>query len=388
VEINQVPKRKSKSTPKHDRSFSEPSPLRRRPNNVNPPQNSVSEFENLLKSTTFLKDSSSPFPDKYSIDKEHAFLADYIAAGADETNPLHERYIALVKRKSQFSAMFSQSDKQQTEKAEFTAEHIQNPTLTKEPIDSEGELMLLHTVSANRLFSGRGHKNDATFHPISSAQSTAGSLGFLWNQTKTDNPYVDWALIRYERVTSEIVATMEQHIDQMQQLIQQYFQHGIVLSIMGSENPVKLTLRFGSPYGFALATYVNRFDYFVRLQKTLAHKGLLADDVVRQNIKTTSQKFRQIWQATNRFKTLLYSSELKGLCRADFKETASIAGRKRIQTAREIFGLVPATIFDCRFQPMHSRRSYRLTEHELLELRAIGKRIEDMEKTQLAEKTR
>ncbi|MDR2852913.1 MAG: TIGR03761 family integrating conjugative element protein [Burkholderiaceae bacterium] len=328
----------------------------------------------------FLTDEASPFRDKYSIAKEQAVLADYIASGAPEDDPLYDRYIELIDRKDQLDKMKSQY---QTELgADFSASHKEATGMRElgRLVDADDDSMEVHTLEAYRMFLGRRPEPGTLFPPIIGGKRTGAVLRSLWLMTGKDNPYADWALVRHEQSMEEVAARLDREISGAEESIAEQRKHGISLSILRNEKPAKLTLGWKSPYGFATATLINRFDYFIRLQKTLARKDLRTDDQVRKSIHEMTRIIRRVWQDTSRFDRGLSHEEVKDLCRADFVEGSDEAAGKRVEYARQVFGIVPAEIFTCALQPKHSRRGRRSTPQERALLQSIGLKLAQQEK--------
>lgn len=324
---------------------------------------------------TFEKEDGSPFADGYSIRGEENVLAEYIQAGASESDPRFDRYVELLDRRERLAQM--QSEHQERRGADPLV-----PISDAQAIDDLGMLiddgvdqMTIHTIEALRMFYGRAREPGSKVNPIIGGRRIAASLRNLWLLTANNNPYADWALVRYERGLQEVQEHLRGAIQQCEERMQQQRKLGLNYTVAASSNPVNVNLGFKSPYGYDISTLIVQYDYFVRLQKTLNRKSLQSDSQMRESLSIASRAILKVFYDTARFSRWLSRSEMADLNRADWIG-ADVQARKRIEFAMEVFGPVPAVIYKVEVAPSHSRRRYSLTDAERTVLQQVGAQLE------------
>ena len=325
----------------------------------------------------FLTDPKSPFADKYSIEQEEIFLDNYIVNGADEDDPLYERYIELIDRRDQFAKMQSAFKSDMGAGAMTSQAEAVGMRDLGQLIDDDDDTLEIHTREGYRMFIGRRRdpaKPDQP--PIIGGKLIGAALRSLWNMTSNDNPYADWALVRYEQASADVAVRLEREITAAVVLLNTQMKRGIRLSLLKSANTAKLRLGFRSPYGFAVVALINHFDYFVRLQKTLQRKDLCSDTQARKSIHEITRLIRKVWEDTNRFDRWLSRNEVKDLSRADFIDGADESAKKRVAFVTQMFSVVPAEIFTLQIQPKHTRRNHHDTPQERALLQSVGAKLE------------
>ncbi|KEH07103.1 hypothetical protein GY14_29890 [Delftia tsuruhatensis] len=330
---------------------------------------------------TFEKEDGSPFADGYSIRGEENVLAEYIQAGASESDPRFDRYVELLDRRERLAQM--QSEHQERRGADPLV-----PISDAQAIDDLGMLiddgvdqMTIHTIEALRMFYGRAREPGSKVNPIIGGRRIAASLRNLWLLTGNNNPYADWALVRYERGLQEVQEHLRGAIQQCEERMQQQRKLGLNYTVAASSNPVNVNLGFKSPYGYDISTLIVQYDYFVRLQKTLNRKSLQSDSQMRESLSIASRAILKVFYDTARFSRWLSRSEMADLNRADWIG-ADVQARKRIEFAMEVFGPVPAVIYKVEVAPSHSRRRYSLTDAERTVLQQVGAQLEAEEQAQ------
>jgi len=330
---------------------------------------------------TFEKEDGSPFADGYSIRGEENVLAEYIQAGATESDPRFDRYVELLDRRERLAQM--QSEHQERRGADPLV-----PISDAQAIDDLGMLiddgvdqMTIHTIEALRMFYGRAREPGSKVNPIIGGRRIAASLRNLWLLTGNNNPYADWALVRYERGLQEVQEHLRGAIQQCEERMQQQRKLGLNYTVAASSNPVNVNLGFKSPYGYDISTLIVQYDYFVRLQKTLNRKSLQSDSQMRESLSIASRAILKVFYDTARFSRWLSRSEMADLNRADWIGT-DVQARKRIEFAMEVFGPVPAVIYKVEVAPSHSRRRYSLTDAERTVLQQVGAQLEAEEQAQ------
>lgn len=330
---------------------------------------------------TFEKEDGSPFADGYSIRGEENVLAEYIQAGASESDPRFDRYVELLDRRERLAQM--QSEHQERRGADPLV-----PISDAQAIDDLGMLiddgvdqMTIHTIEALRMFYGRAREPGSKVNPIIGGRRIAASLRNLWLLTANNNPYADWALVRYERGLQEVQEHLREAIQQCEERMQQQRKLGLNYTVAASSNPVNVNLGFKSPYGYDISTLIVQYDYFVRLQKTLNRKSLQSDSQMRESLSIASRAILKVFYDTARFSRWLSRSEMADLNRADWI-SADVQARKRIEFAMEVFGPVPAVIYKVEVAPSHSRRRFSLTDAERTVLQQVGAQLEAEEQAQ------
>lgn len=333
------------------------------------------------KKMEFVTEQNSPFSDGYSIKGEEAVLADFLKMEfMDESDPRYERYVELDERKDRFEKM--QSRFQMRKGSDPVVEHAEYQGLATlgTLVDDDVDQMSIHTKEAYRMFMGRTREPGKDTAPIIGGKRIAAALKALWLLTGTDNPYADWALLRHEQTMVELHKRLARETKDAEALVAEQQKHGLRYSILKSANPKVLNLGFKSPYGYAVASLIVEFDYYVRLQKTMARKNLKSDDQVRQAITELTRFVRRVFNETARFDRWLMKDELKGLCRADFVASATPDVGKRVEFASGVFGVIPSEVYTCKLQPRHSRRRIQITPAERKLLSMIGSELERQEK--------
>ena len=324
----------------------------------------------------FAVDVDSPFPDGYSIEGETRALEPSMVDGVvPEGDPFRDRFLQLLERKKLLSEMESSdsADEGGSEAARDEGESTVRPARIVKSADAvnmgrlvdEGvDQMTLHTRQAYHLFMGRQADPAKNLYFIPGGRHVASALRLLWQMTRNDNPYADWALLRHEQLIGQIHKRLEAATVGALKNIEQAGERGLKFSILESASPVTLELGFRSPYGYAVAELITAYDYYVRLEKTLARKNLQSDKQVRNAIADITRRTRGIFNETSRFGRWLTNKEIQGLSRADFVPEAAEDARNRVRFVSGVFGMVPAEIFTGELQPRHSLRWNRLSQKE------------------------
>lgn len=305
----------------------------------------------------FETDENSPFPDKYSIEKEAVVLADLIDADIlDEADPRYPRLMLYEERIAVRNRMQEEYRlRAGAEKVVTVSEAIGMRSLGT-LVDDEPDTMTLHTKEAYRLFMGRARDPQGQYAQIVGGKRVAAALKSLWILSGNDNPYADWALLRHEELMKELSKLIEQEVNRLNQKLEAQKARGLSYSILKSAEPKVNGLGYKSPYGYAISDLVVQYDYFVRLVKTLVRKDQLTDDQGRQSIRDLTRRIRAGFIETARFERFLLRPELRDLSRTDFVPSASSDAAKRVLAVTELFGPIPSDIYGGKHQPRHSRR--------------------------------
>ena len=327
----------------------------------------------------FATEPNSPFSDGYSIAKEEAALAEYMAGPMSETDPLYDRYIELEDRKDRLEWRKVEFDGRKGAESVVTRQEARAIDALGALVDEEVDQMTIHTKEAYRMFMGRTREPGKEAAPIIGGRRVAAALRGLWVLTGYDNPYADWALLRHEQTIDEICKRLRRETKEAESLLADLKKKGLSFSILQSAEPKVLNLGYRSPYGYAISTLIVEFDYFVRLQKTLARKTLRSDDQARQAISELTRFIRRVFNETARFDRWLTREEVKALSRSDFIPESGAEAQKRVEFASEVFGIVPSEVFTGKLHPRHSRRrTGDLTAAERHLLQTLGAHLDDI----------
>jgi integrating conjugative element protein (TIGR03761 family) len=232
-------------------------------------------------------------------------------------------------------------------------------------VDEAPDVMVLHTREAYRLFIGRSLDIAHQRGPIVGGRRVAAALRAIWYLSGSDNPYADWVLVDVGERISEIGGSLQRETQRAEDRMHALKFRGLNLSVLKSSEPQRVELGFRSPYGYAVADLVLRYDYFNRVIKTQVRKDLLSDHDGRSLIFSYTRRLRGMLEEPVRFERWLLRDELRPLSRHDFLPAAEAEARKRVQAAMALFGPVPRDVFTGARRPRHSRRHVALTAQEL-----------------------
>ena len=231
-------------------------------------------------------------------------------------------------------------------------------------VDEAPDTMALHTREAYRLFVGRSLDVAKQREPIVGGRRVAAALRAIWYLSGNDNPYADWVLVDIGERISEIGISLQRETQRGEDRLRALKQRGLNFSVLQSRVPQQVELGFRSPYGYAVADLVVRYDYFNRVIKTLVRKDLLPDREGRSLIFSYTRRLRGMFEEPVRFERWLMREELRPLSRRDFLPAAEAEARKRVQAVMALFGPVPRDVFTGARVPRHSRRRVELTAQE------------------------
>jgi integrating conjugative element protein (TIGR03761 family) len=338
----------------------------------------------------FLTDDSSPFADGYSIEKERAFLGADLEAGraGQLSGPLLDRYIELEDREERLREMQQANDWRMGADDEVTNDEARSLRRIGRLVDQDVDQFVVHTLEASRLFTGRKGDPQAHISAIAGGKSVASALRDLWLMTGRDNPYADWALIRYEEEMHSIHERMKRMIEQFLEKLRHFSERGMRFSVVANPEPYPFKLGFRSPFGYGIVQFTCDYDYFIRLMKTMERKDMLKDAQTLQYIRAMNQSIRRVWNDTRRFHRWLVREEMRELSRGDFASGVTGEAVQRVQFATEVFGAVPSAVYSCALQPSHSRRKRRTTPEERSFLQHVSAQLakaEDEEQRAAAE---
>ena len=338
----------------------------------------------LAPTIQFEIESGSPFADGYSIPKESAFLAKFIADGAKESDPLYDRYVELLDRRERLEQMQAEHSERGGADVLVQRSDVLGLESLGGLVDESSDQMTIHTIEAYRMFLGRARDPGARQSPIMGGKRVASALKNLWQLTQNDNPYADWALVRHEHGVNEVLEHLRSEIKSAEAELDGMRKRGLNLAVLSSSSPTTVNLGFRSPYGYAISMLIVEYDYFVRIQKTLQRKNMQTDEQTRAALGKVSRAILSVFYGTTRFDRWLSQSDIRALSRVDWV-TSDADGAKRVQAALEIFGPVPSAIYKGNLAPSHSRRRYSITDAERAVLLEVGQRLEEAEQVPNAE---
>jgi integrating conjugative element protein (TIGR03761 family) len=314
----------------------------------------------------FLKEKGSPFKDGYSIGRERAFLADFIAAGMpEEAGPLFDRYVELEDREDQVASSQAKfRERNGAESAYVTMRESEAIDNLGALVDEDTDTMTFHTKEAHRMFMGRSKQLGVEAGPIIGGKRIAAALKSLWNMTREDNPHADWGLLRHEHSIVEVQEKMQIEHKKAETQLQDMQRRGMHLSPLKSSSPSIFKLGYRSPYGYAISELMVDFDYYVRIQMTLERKNVISKDQRRAAIAEMQRVIRKSFNETARFDRWLRMEELKHLSRADFLPGATPEAVARAAFANQYIDPIPADVYTGKLQPRHSRRTIKSTAQE------------------------
>jgi integrating conjugative element protein (TIGR03761 family) len=332
----------------------------------------------------FLTEEQSPFADGYSIDKERAFLGADLEAGRAGrlTGPLLDRYIELEDREERLREMQESNTWRMGADDVVSNDEARSLRRIGRLVDLDVDQFVVHTFEASRLFTGRKAIPQEHISAIAGGKSVASALRDLWLMTGRDNPYADWALIRYEEEMATIHERMKRMIEQFLDKLRRFSERGMRFSVVANPEPYPFNLGFRSPFGYGIVQFTCDYDYFIRLMKTMERKDMLKDAQTLQYIRALNQSIRRVWNDLRRFHRWLVRDEMRDLSRGDFARGVTGEASKRVQFATEVFGAVPSAVYACALQPSHSRRKRRSTPEERHFLQHVSAQLAQAEEAE------
>ncbi len=232
-------------------------------------------------------------------------------------------------------------------------------------VDEDQDKMVLHTKEGMLLFAGRSRDAANQISGIVGGRRAAAAARSIWLLSSNDNPYADWGLISTNAALDAAGRAIDDETKSREAEIEECKRRGLSLSVQRSKRPAELEIGFRSPYGYAIAELVVRFDYFVRLVKSLVRKDRMTEAQGRELIASVRRSCRAAFEVAVRFERYLSKPELRKLSRSDYLPSADEESRKRVQAAVVVYGEVPRDVFTGKSAPRHSRRRERLSDQEL-----------------------
>jgi integrating conjugative element protein (TIGR03761 family) len=340
----------------------------------------ISKGHQVSNKVGFVTEANSPFSDGFSIDGESAALAALgIPDSPEDDHPLFDRYAELQDRKAEL--VRKQRDWMHRQGADDLVDYKDTQAMKQlgALVGQETDSMTLHTKEAYRMFMGRSSDPERRLQQIPGGKRAATSLRTLLTLTALDNPYADWALVEYERNQHKVMKLLEQKIQAGQNALEAKKKIGLSYSVLQSSEPKSIELGFKSAYGYGVAELIMAFDYFVRVQKTLARKNIISDEQERNQINEVTRLIRGYSNKVALFEKWLTRPEFKDLSRSDYLPGVPKEAAERVEGMRAIFGAIPAQIYSGEVAPSHSRRRHKLSAQERALLASVGQALQQEE---------
>jgi integrating conjugative element protein (TIGR03761 family) len=306
----------------------------------------------------FAVEKGSPFPDGYSIAGEREALADLVDSNDEnaELDPRWPRVLELERRAKQLAQSMRNYEHRKGVDSLVTDAEAAGFRQMGRLVDEEADYMILHTLEAYRLFSGRGASPDSTVYAIPGGRRQAGVLKALYELTANSNPYAEWALLLHEQLHRKVQTQIAEAIEKAEQRFTAMRDRGLGIHLQVSASPLRVSLGYRSPYGYAISELCVDYDRFVRYVRTLERKNQLNSSHAYLKIREVTRAIRFAWIELMRFERYLSKEEMRPLSRLDFLTTADAEGQKRALAAQTMFPGIPQTIFMGDTAPQHMRR--------------------------------
>jgi len=218
------------------------------------------------------------------------------------------------------------------------------------------DTMTLHTRDGYWLFAGRAW--DAAEDPrrIIGGQRAAAALNSLRHLSIGGNPYADWFLVCFDEQLTELRTRLAQVLRECEAGFEALKRKGLALTVLGSRQPLELSVAFGSSYGYAIAEAILEFDYYVRVVKTLVLKNRIGTDAGREAIREVARPLRRLFVRSIRWDHALRAPIWQDLTRRDFLPSADEATRERVAAAIARLGSIPPRVLSRTTLPRHVLR--------------------------------
>lgn len=316
---------------------------------------------------------ASPFADKFDLDAARALVAHLLEAdpASIAQDPMYPLFVEYEKRVRLLDQM------RETHRIRFGA-NAEVPTCEAVKLGQVGALaseeedtMLLHTRHAMRLLIGRVNAPGQQGLGIAGGWKAAAAIKSLWHLSAHDNPYADWALVQLMELYGKAMDALERECDAAVKALEALKAKGMSYSVLRSKEPVKVSIEFRSPYGYAIAELVVQFDTCVRLVKTLRSKNRLSDREEEEKLTALRRRLRHLFERAVQLERILRNDKLRQLSRADWLPTADELAQQRVAGAIAVMEEIPREVFDGTVKPRYSKRRMKLTEAELRLLRNL-----------------
>jgi integrating conjugative element protein (TIGR03761 family) len=273
---------------------------------------------------SFTINPKSPFPDRYDLAAEQALVASFRSMASfeelDPLNPLYPRLMEVMRRETMFAEM-------QLQNRVHRGADESIPLTTARKVDSIGALrsmgeniMSLHTREAFWLYTGRRRDpaNEANPYGIPGATRCASEVRQLFFLSGNNNPYADLALLDFEEKIHSLRQVVAATEKKFQQHMEDVAKRGLVLSVMGAEQPASVSLTYRSPYGFTISLLLVELDYCFRVIESCKNRDLCTSQIAHAAILTLKRAARRLFAETARYTRVLSQKDMLPLSRHDF----------------------------------------------------------------------
>jgi integrating conjugative element protein (TIGR03761 family) len=191
-----------------------------------------------------------------------------------------------------------------TSAARDSAEERKRGTVSPGNLQGSATLVI-QTRQAQRLVNGRAKRKDKA--GIIGLNQFSRIMGAIWLAASRDDPYADWYLVQVlegiEDARTEF-ARLHREIQQQLQSIQ-----GVEIDPAHSPSPIRVPLRFATPYGYMGAYLIADYDELVRAILTTQHVGLLSREAGEALIWGSARRIRRIFTIPVGWKPLVVTRE-------------------------------------------------------------------------------
>lgn len=292
----------------------------------------------------------SPFEDKFDLDAAIKMVGDlYTAPDPDQNDPRFSLLMAIWDHEQELEQIRTEDKlRQQAEPIVPYDIASQRPSRLIKPTE-----MTLHTLQAQRLFTGRRKSNG--IKGIPGFMTFAKTCFQLWMLTANNNPYADWLLIQISNdlklIHGEII---EGEVKRLKSILETRKNRGLSHGIAESAKPLVIGgISFGSPYGYMALDLLMDFDYFVRVVSTLEDVGQINTNDSRDRKENLQRRLRGFIYKYVRLADILANEKLLPLTRADFSADADDDGKIRAALAAKLIGELPQDVLKGELRPDH-----------------------------------
>lgn len=246
-----------------------------------------------------------------------------------------------------------------------------NPSISR--LIGDEDTMELHTREAMLLFAGKD-KDKERAYLLPGARHAAGALRQMFVLTAMDNPYADYVLVQVDdqaHKIKQLIATLRaRRIKQLDALAS----IGLSYSIARAQTTQKVSLGYHSPYGYMMSTLIVMFDECVRVMKSAERRDLMTRSELHDDLYAIKHQMRSMFDSILRAQRVLGGDAMRGLQRSDFgPEVTNPLAIKRIESARQVLGVIPEEVFAGKLQPRHSMSKERLSAKDQQALEALAR---------------
>lgn len=320
-----------------------------------------------------MRNPNSPFSDGYDLDAERKILAEAgILDSEDEDlirHPLWNRFTEYELRLGAINKAMSVHN-YRSGADPLVNDREANRIMDIGRLESEADDVLkVNTRHAYRLFMGRAkppvqQEVGKEVFPIVGGRKAAASLLALWNLSAKDNPYADWALIKFIDKVEKLKGKLVSGTEKLQKQMAEMAHRGFTIHMMSSIKPQTLELGFRSPYGYEIAYLLAEFDYAVRTILTMGMKALMDSERADLTIAVLQREARAIFYEVLRAQRVLTNEHLAALTRADWLPTADEQAALRIKGCVALLGELPKDVLNLTRVPKHHKKLRQLSDDD------------------------